>query len=152
MGAWAAAYSLAWVYAVVRAAEVYGKLPKRPPDCFIATAAAKGHPGFVGAVPCLFPSGRVVPVNRQVLRLKRFELELAAVLPRFHRRLRRVYNRLGCSAAARITHPVTADLVYVCLKPFEWFAVLAPIVFRWKPVTWERLDARRNAKGARRTM
>jgi hypothetical protein len=49
--AWLGAFGTAWRFAVLRMWEVYATLPPQPPDCYVATAAAQGHPRFVGSWP-----------------------------------------------------------------------------------------------------
>jgi hypothetical protein len=46
--AWIAGYVAAWRFDILKMYELYAALPPQPPpDCYIATAAARGHPGFV---------------------------------------------------------------------------------------------------------
>ena len=46
--AWAAAYIAAWRFDILKMYELYAALPPTPPpDCYIASAAARGHPRFV---------------------------------------------------------------------------------------------------------
>jgi len=47
--AWLAAYGLSWRYDILKMYELYSELPLVPPTCYIATAAAHGHPTFVGS-------------------------------------------------------------------------------------------------------
>jgi hypothetical protein len=49
-------------------------------------------------------------------------LSLAASLPRLHAAIRAAYDRLGPPLAARLRHPLAADLAYLMLKPAEWLA------------------------------
>jgi hypothetical protein len=117
--AWLAAYGAAFAYAFFQASRLYRELPEHRSDCYVATAAARGHRRLVGPWP-----------SPQLLWLKRGELVLAQLAPRVHRRLRRVYDRAGPPFAQKLRHPLAADLAYLSLKPAEWavraaFAVLS---------------------------
>ncbi len=108
----------------------WAALPEHDPTCFVATAAARGHPRVVGAEPVRLTGGRVLLVTRQLRALKAFELALAALLPRAHRALRLVYDRVGPPIAARLG-PRTATLAWVALLPAQAFAELSlRLVFR----------------------
>lgn len=100
----------------------YEKLPDdRPEGCFVVTAATKGHPWFVGS---WFDKPRSRTLNDQLVTFWNFESLLKKSLPRFHRGLRAVYNRIGPLVARQIRFRWQADLTYCLLKPLEWFARL----------------------------
>lgn len=120
---WIAAYMAAWRFAVVSTLEAYAALPTEPPsNCFIATAAARGHAQFVGSWPVRRSDGQFQRVNLQLARLKCGELAFQTLLPRLHRITRRLYDRLGPRLAKRLRHPLLADAAYLALKPCEWLA------------------------------
>ena len=99
----------------------YAKLPKTPPgNCYICTAAARGHRRLVRSEERLLPGGTVRRVNDQTRYFKAAELLLAAVSPGGHRLCRRIYDCLGPRLAALLIHPVVADVAYLSLKPLEW--------------------------------
>ena len=121
--AWTGAYIVAWRVAMLKMYELYAALPPEPPpDCYIATAAAQGHPGFVGSRVILRTDGTSLTVNRQLQILKFAELALLAVLPRLHKALRRVYDVIGRFLARKIKNPFLADFAYLLLRPFEMAA------------------------------
>jgi hypothetical protein len=115
VGAWLGAYVVTWSQALARMTELYEALPDQPPNCYIATAAAKGHPQLVGSKKI----GRVM-VNRQLQTLKAAEMALLVTLPGCHRWLRRGYDVYGRFLATKLTNPYLADIAYLTLKPFEW--------------------------------
>ncbi|MCO6042381.1 hypothetical protein NG895_00535 [Aeoliella sp. ICT_H6.2] len=118
---WLSVNFAAWRRAVLVAVEEYNRLPTEPPEpCFIITAAAQGHASLVGSRDV----GQSFRVTRQLQLLKALELLLHTTLPSFHRRLRRIYNRVGPAIARRIRFAWLADVVYLTLKPAEWFAWL----------------------------
>ena len=124
-GLWVVSLLMAWLYSWDKALKLYNALPLPPPpvnDCFVATAAAKGHPCFVGSHIATNSAGKAVPITQQLITLKTFENLLEARRPRAHRALRSIYNRIGPPLAACIVHPILADFAYLLLKPAEWFA------------------------------
>jgi hypothetical protein len=128
---WFAAYFAAWRTAVVLMLQQYSELPVTPPsDCYVSTAAAKGHRRFVRGEPVSARSGEMRRVNDQMRYLKAAELLLRASSPRGHRVLRSIYDRVGPVLAATLVHPALADTAYLALKPAEWLAraVLALLV------------------------
>lgn len=122
--AWFAAYFAGWRYDILKMYELYAALPPQPPNCYIATAAANGHPHFVGSKTIQLASGKSMRVNRQLQVLKCAELALMAVAPLAHKLLRKTYDTIGKLLARMIRHPLMADASFVLLKPFEWVSVL----------------------------
>lgn len=121
--AWLSAYAAAWKWSIINAVAYYATLPPTHSGCYIATAAAAGHPGFVGSTAVRAADGSVFRVNAQLRRLKCVEIALAAAWPAGHRRIRRAYDFAGPPLARIIAlHPLLADLAFAGLKPFEWIA------------------------------
>jgi len=117
---WLAAWAAAWKGSLTLAAAKYATLPTEAPDCYIATAAARGHARFVGAEMALTSTGMTFRANAQLRRLKRFEILLRLVAPAIHRGLRAAYDFVGPPLARRLRHPLAADVAYLLLKPAEW--------------------------------
>jgi len=123
--AWLAAYVAAWRFDILKMYELYSALPPQPPpDCYIATAAARGHPHFVHSKTVQRADGKLMQVNAQLQLLKCMELALMAINPHMHKRLRKVYDKLGKPLAHKIQNPFMADIAYLLLSPFEWLARL----------------------------
>lgn len=121
--AWLAGYAAAWRFDILKMYELYAALPPTPPpDCYIATAAARGHPGFVHAWTVQYADGKSMQVNVQLQRLKCAELALMAISPRLHTFLRQIYDVIGKWLADRMQSPFLADAAYLLLKPWEWLA------------------------------
>ncbi len=127
-----------WLFTVVTAViakiplaqRLFESLPETPPDdCFIVTAATRGHAGFVQTWTDRATGCRV---NQQLLTMRRFEAALQGRLPRFHWCLRAPYNRLAPSLARCLVFRWQADLTYLMLKPAEWFAAAALRLFKLK--------------------
>lgn len=121
--AWLLSYVVTWRIAILKTLEVYASLPETPPECYIATAAAKGHPQFVKSESVLITNGQIMSVNAQLRNLKYAELALMAICPRTHIFLRKIYDVVGKALAQKIMHPVLADISYLALKPLEWGAI-----------------------------
>ena len=138
--AWIITYAAAWRYDIIKMFELYSALPTKPPqDCYIATAAAQGHPRIVGSHLVHRADGLSMRVNGQLQHLKCAELALMAVSPRVHGVLRKIYDVVGRSLARRMTNPFLADVAYLLLKPAEWFAI---IVLKWIVPEIEALSRR----------
>ena len=122
---WLAAFLATCRWVVLRSLAEYATLPTTPPEnCYIATAAARGHPCFVRSQQIRTCIGTDWPVNRQLAILKAGELSMRSLCPTFHCLARRVYDCIGPRAAALVRSPWRADLAYVGLKPFEFAAWL----------------------------
>jgi hypothetical protein len=122
---WITGYLAAWRFDILKMYELYAALPPDPPpDCYIATAAACGHPQLVGSRLVQGTDGVSLRVNEQLQVLKCAELALMALNPRFHKWLRKLYDRLGMPLAHKIRNPFIADLAYLFLMPWECMAGL----------------------------
>jgi hypothetical protein len=118
---WIAAYFAAWRAAIALALEAYAQLPVEPPDnCYIATAAARGHPRFVGSREVECRDGSTRRVNLQLAYFKCGEVILKAVTPRLHLAIRRIYDAVGPRLSRLLLHKAAADIAYLALKPLEW--------------------------------
>jgi hypothetical protein len=123
LASWVAAYAAAWRFDILKMYELYAALPPQPPpDCYIATAAARGHPWLVGSWLVQRANGESMHVNRQLQILKCAELALMAVQPRLHRMLRRAYDIFGRSLAQGMRNPFLSDAAYLLLKPWDRLA------------------------------
>jgi hypothetical protein len=120
---WGSMYVFAWRYDILKMFELYAALPKQPPNCYIATAAAQGHPRVVRSHTVQHADGKSIQVNGQLQRLKCAELALIAVSPPLHKLLRKIYDVVGKALARCMTNPFVADVAYLLLKPAEWFAI-----------------------------
>jgi hypothetical protein len=98
----------------------YQALPDEPPDCFVVTAASRGHRSVVGARAPYRRGGRTRLANAQLRTFWAFEDRWAAAAPRSHRAVRWVYGYVGPLVARRMGHPLVADAVFLALKPLEW--------------------------------
>jgi len=116
-----AAYFGAWRYSHNLMLVQYAQLPTEDPNCYVCTAAARGHSRLVRS-QSIATSTATFAANDQMRTLKAAELLLRHLTPCGHRLLRQVYNRLGPPLARRLSHPIAADTAYLSLKPAEWLA------------------------------
>ena len=114
-----------WLATAVHTRRLFDALPPTPPTCFIVTAATRGHPAIVGPFVELAPGRRA---NRQLARFWRFEAVWRRRHPASHAAVRRVYDRIAPSIAARIRFRWQADVVYLALKPLELVVTAATSV------------------------
>ncbi len=130
IGVWFAAYVGALRFNILKMYELYAALPPQPPDCYIATAAAKGHPRIVGSQPVRLKNGSLIQINSQLQRLKSVELALLATSPKSHKLIRKIYDVIGKKLAAHIQNPLLADVAFLFLLPVELvsFVVLKLII------------------------
>lgn len=77
--------------------------------------------------------GHRIVVNRQLLVANAFEDLLSERLPNTHRRVRHFYDTYGYPIARHIKSRWTADLVYLLMKPLEYFFVTVLYLFDTKP-------------------
>jgi hypothetical protein len=119
---WLSAYIAAWRFAVLKTLDIYAALPTSPPpDCYIATAAAKGHPKMVKS-ELIQMQGGIARVSPQLRYFKCAELALMTLFPSVHQICRWMYDRVGSRLARFVRCAFVADIVYVSLKPAEWSA------------------------------
>lgn len=126
--AWLSAYVFALRFNILKMFELYNALPTEPPNCYIATAAANGHPRFVGSRAVMLANGKTMRVNRQLQRLKALEIAWMGVSAPGHGMMRRVYDVVGKRLAARIQNPIMADVAFILLIPAEWISFF---VLKW---------------------
>jgi hypothetical protein len=123
---WFGGYCSAWRVAYLIVLEEYSRLPTQAPqECYICTAAARGHRRFVCSEEYRTNSGTIRLVNDQLRRFKAFELLLLTICPRLHRLCRKIYDAIGPLATRAIARPLPADFAYVTLKPLEWLCLAA---------------------------
>ena len=120
---WLGGYLAAWRLALHEAHEVYASLPSTPPDCYVSTAAARGHLCIVQTRRVTTRNGATSPVNTQMQRLKCAELAPMALTPRAHRVCRRTCDTVGPPLAAALRRAILADAAYLLLKPTEWATI-----------------------------
>ena len=103
---------------------------------FLCTVAAKGHSDFVKPLRPGVRGGQPITCNRQLLVANAFEELLEQRLPGLHRPIRALYNKVGDfihKYYGVFNSKWVADLVYVLMKPLEWFFVVVLYAADRKP-------------------
>jgi Family of unknown function (DUF6688) len=120
-----------WIASVGWMKHIYRGLPDRAPECFVVTAAGRGHRQFVGPFFDIERHGCRRQANRQLVTLWELESLWRDRSPGSHAVFRRLYNTVGPVIAAQIRSPWLADTAYVAIKPVE-------IAARWINQTWRK--------------
>ena len=100
---------------------------------YLCTVAAGGHETVVKPQRMGVRHGHPVVVNRQLCIANAFEQVLEEKTPRFHRFLRRNYDRYGYPFAKHIKKKWAMDLIYYLMKPLEWLFLLVLYLVDRKP-------------------
>ena len=100
---------------------------------YLCTVAAGGHENVVKPQRMGVRHGHLVVVNRQLCIANAFEQVLEEKTPRFHRFLRRNYDRYGYPFAKHIKKKWAMDLIYYLMKPLEWLFLLVLYLVDRKP-------------------
>lgn len=100
---------------------------------YLCTVAACGDEKIVKPLRAGRRRGRLIVVNRQLLIANAFEDLIAQRTPRFHRWVRRVYDRCGLPLSRYITTKRRSNVVYVLMKPLEWLFLMVLYTFDAKP-------------------
>lgn len=100
---------------------------------YLCTVAAGGHEKVVKPQRMGVRHGHPVVVNRQLCIANAFEQLLEEKTPRFHRFLRRNYDRYGYPFAKHIKKKWAMDLIYYLMKPLEWIFLLVLYLVDRKP-------------------
>ena len=109
-----------WLGSAIWAYVAFERLPNSiNHNCFVVTAATRGHPRLVGPFLEIERHGHTRRVNPQLLTFWQFESAWQRRSPRTHAHFRAMYNSFGPQVAARIRSPWAADAVYLALKPVE---------------------------------
>lgn len=100
---------------------------------YLCTVALRGHKKLVKPQRLGIRRGSKIMVNRQLCVANAFEQLLEERTPRFHRELRRFYDTYGYPISRYIRTPLTADVVYLLMKPLEWMFVTVLYLFDTNP-------------------
>lgn len=108
--------------------------PSVPLDThYLCTVAAGGHEKVVKPLRTGKRHDHEVIVNRQLCVANAFEQLLEERTPRFHRFVRKNYDRYGLPIARLIRTKAAADVVYILMKPAEWIFLGVLYLFDRKP-------------------
>jgi hypothetical protein len=88
---------------------------------YLCTVAACGHPRLVRPLRVGIRRGYPILVNRQLATANAFEELLQEKFPRIGRLARKTYDFWGLPVSKYLNARIWADLVYLAMKPAEWF-------------------------------
>lgn len=91
---------------------------------YLCTVAAGGHRKLVKPLRMGKRHGHRVVVNRQLCVANAFEQLLEERTPGFHRHVRHFYDTYGFPVARLIRSRYIADVIYLVMKPLEWFFLI----------------------------
>ena len=100
---------------------------------YLCTVAMQGHKALVRPQRMGIRRGNKIMVNRQLCVANAFEQLLEEHTPRFHRALRNFYDTYGYPVSRHIRTPLSADIIYLIMKPLEWLFVIVLYLFDEKP-------------------
>jgi hypothetical protein len=118
-----------------------------PGGHFLCTIASKGHKKFVKPTRAGIRWSGPITVNRQLLISNAFEELLQEKSPWLHKPIRKIYNKIGGSATLLhnlLGNKWISDIVYIIMKPLEWFFLFVLYFFCNKPenrINWQYLSA-----------
>jgi hypothetical protein len=105
---------------------------------YLCTVAAQGHKQLVHPHRMGIRHGRNIVVNRQLCVANAFEQILEERTPKLHKMVRYVYDHCGFSLSQHIKTKAAADIVYIVMKPLEWFFLL--VLYLTTVNTEERIE------------
>lgn len=108
-------------------------------DHYLCSIAANGNKKLVKPLRMGIRKNEKILVNRQLLIANAFENWLEEYTPSFHKYIRKMYDGMGIPVNAWSKHKHFANILYVLMKPLEWF-FLAYLYF------FDRLPENRIAK------
>jgi len=100
---------------------------------YLCTVAAGGHKNVVKPLRYGTRRGKMIVVNRQLCIANAFEDYIKEKLPRFHKAVRNIYDTYGYPVSKHITTSARADVVYILMKPLEWFFLVFLYLFDVRP-------------------
>jgi len=100
---------------------------------YLCTVAACGHPTVVKPLRLGMRHNRVIIVNRQLSVANAYEEMVQTFFPKFHKIVRTVYDTCGYPISKNITNKYISDIVYILMKPLEYFFVISLYLFVRKP-------------------
>lgn len=100
---------------------------------YLCTVAAKGHSSVVKPLRLGTRCGQTIVVNRQLMVANAWEELIHDFSPRLHQTIRAFYDQYGFPLSRYINTPLRSSVVYVLMKPLEWFFVISLYLFSLHP-------------------
>jgi len=102
-------------------------------DHYLCSIAANGNEKLVKPVRFGVRQNQRIVVNRQLLIANAFEHWMEQYVPRVHRIVRGSYDAMRIPVNRWSKHRRMANVIYVLMKPLEWFFLLWLYLFDRKP-------------------
>ncbi len=99
----------------------------------MCTVAAAGDPKFVKPLRLGKRHGKIIVVNRQLLIANAFEELIQDLSPKAHRIIRSNYDKYGFNISKKINTIFLSNMVYLLMKPLEWFFLITLYLFCTEP-------------------
>ncbi|UEG51185.1 hypothetical protein LK994_06815 [Ferruginibacter lapsinanis] len=103
---------------------------------YLCSVAAKGHTNIVRPQRYGVRNGGKIICNRQLLVSNAFEELVQETFPSVHKIIRKQYNRVGDVVHRYYNFfdiKLVSDIVYILMKPLEWFFLITLYSFDRKP-------------------
>ena len=100
---------------------------------YLCTVSLRGHRCFVRPLRYGIRRKQKIVVNRQLCVANAFEQLIKERIPKTHSFIRYIYDKLGYPLSKHIVSPLSADIVYIFMKPFEWIFVTVLYLLCKKP-------------------
>ena len=100
---------------------------------YLCTVSLRGHRKLVKPTRYGIRRGEKIVVNRQLCIANAFEQLIQEHTPRLHHSIRTFYDKYGYPISKHIKSAWSADIVYIIMKPLEWFFLLLLYLFDVKP-------------------
>lgn len=100
---------------------------------YLCTVSARGHRKFVKPVRAGVRGGKRITVNRQLLIANAFENILEQYTPTCHKLIRGIYDKYGYPLSRHINTKLSADIMYLIMKPLEWVFLFVLYTIDKKP-------------------
>ncbi len=100
---------------------------------YLCTVSLRGHKKLVKPIRYGIRRGEKIVVNRQLCVANAFEQLLEEKTPTMHRKIRTFYDTYGYPISKHIRTAWSADVIYLLMKPLEWFFVTVLYLCDTKP-------------------
>lgn len=100
---------------------------------YLCTVSAKGNPKIVKPIRIGNRHGNPIIVNRQLQIANAWEELIADFSPKFHRFIRRNYDKYGYNLSVKINTERASNITYLLMKPLEWVFLICLYLFVEKP-------------------
>jgi hypothetical protein len=100
---------------------------------YLCTVAACGHQKVVKPLRLGKRHNRTIIVNRQLLIANAYEEIINRAFPKLHQIIRNIYDMYGYPVSRHIKNKYMSDIVYILMKPLEYFFLVNLYLFVKKP-------------------